>query len=148
MTRLFHRRSALVCLAGVFLLVITAGAQQKTPTAPQRDLEYNAAREVSVQGTVISYTANTSAPPHGPHVTLQTSSGVLDVNLGNADLLTANHLTLAAGDAIRVVGENVAFGSATEFVARLIQKGNQAVLLRSARGFPLRPMGKSQGGVL
>lgn len=152
MTRLSHWRSALVCLASVFLLAITAGAQQRTQGALPRALVYDPAREVSIQGTVISYTANTSAPPHGPHVTLQTSSGVLDVHLGNAAVLVANNITLNQGDAVRVIGENVTFGTGMQFVARLIQKGNQAVLLRSARGFPLRPTLKAEankvGGAL
>lgn len=152
MTRLFHWRSVLVCLASVFLLAITTSAQQKTQGALPRALVYNPAREVSVQGTVIGYTANTSAPPHGPHVILQTSSGVLDVHLGNAALLDTNNITLNQGDAVRVIGENVTFGGGMQFVARLIQKGNQAVLLRSAGGFPLRPTLNSgankDGGVL
>jgi hypothetical protein len=70
---------------------------------------------------------------------LQTSSGVLDVHLGNARLLESNHFTLAEGDAIRVVGENVASGSGEPFLARVIQKGEQTLALRSATGFPLRP---------
>jgi hypothetical protein len=132
-----HGRSGWVCVAVFFLLASAAAAQQKSPT-PQSNLAYSTAREVSIQGTVISYT-NSSVAPLGPHVTLQTSSGVLDVHLGNARLLQANNLTLEPGNSVRVIGENVAYGNATQFVARLIQKGNQAVLLRSARGFPLRP---------
>lgn len=144
MKRFFHWRTAALCPAMV-LLAVAASAQQKTPT-PQQML-YDPSREVSIQGTVVTYTENASAPPLGPHVTLQTSSGVLDAHLGNARLLDANHLTLAPGDSVRVIGENVSFGSGTQFVVRLIQKGNQAVLLRSTRGFPLRPMVKPQGGI-
>jgi hypothetical protein len=58
-------------------------------------------------------------------------------------LLESNHLTLAAGDAIRVVGESVTSASGTQFLARLIQKGDQTLLLRNPRGFPLRPARKS-----
>jgi hypothetical protein len=76
-------------------------------------------------------------------VTLQTSSGVLDVHLGSARLLENNHFTLAAGDRVRVVGESVPVGSGTQFLARLIQKGDQVVLVRSPQGFPLRPAAKS-----
>jgi hypothetical protein len=63
--------------------------------------------------------------------------------LGNARLLESNHLTLSAGDAVRIVGENVPFGASMQFLARVIQKGDQVVQLRTAQGFPLRPMGKS-----
>jgi hypothetical protein len=90
--------------------------------------------------------------PLGPHVTVATGSGVVDVHLGNARLLQANHLSLSAGDSIQIVGENVAYGAGTQFVARVIQKGNQIVALRSTRGFPLAPMGKlgprTEGGAL
>lgn len=148
MTRLFAGILGLSIAGTALLFASLTHAQQKTQTAPQRITVYDVSREVSVQGTVVSYTENSSTAPLGPHVILQTSSGSLDVHLGNARLLDANHFTLAAGDAVRVIGENVASSSGPQFVARLIQKGNQAVLLRSPQGFPLRPMIKPQGGVL
>jgi len=112
---------------------------------------YDVSREVSMQGTVVSFTENSSTAPLGPHVVIQTTSGQVDVHLGDARLLRANHLTLAAGDSVRVVGENVTHGTSSQFFARIIQKGNQTLTLRSARGFPLRPAGKagkSEAGVL
>ena len=144
MIRLLPRRAGITWLAGAFLLATTASAQQKGPIA-QASLRYDASREVSVQGTVMSYAENSSSAPFGPHVTLQTSSGVLDVHLGSAQLLESNHFTLAAGDEIRVIGENVTLRTGPQFLARLVQKGNQALALRSASGFPLRPAGKSSG---
>ena len=143
MTRLFLGRIGITSLGLAFLLSASAGAQQKNQSAGQRSLGYDLSREVSVQGSVISYTATSSVAPFGPHVTLQTRSGVLDVHLGNARLLESNHLTLAAGDAIRVVGESVRSTSGTQFLARLVQKGDQALVLRNPQGFPLRPASKS-----
>lgn len=143
MKRLLQWWLGIVTLAGVLLVATTAGAQQKTQTVPQRNLSYDPGREVSVQGSVISYSETSSAAPFGPRVTLQTSSGVLDVHLGSARLLENNHFTLAAGDRVRVVGESVPDGSGTQFLARLIQRGDQVVLLRSPQGFPLRPAAKS-----
>jgi len=84
-------------------------------------------------------------------VVIQTASGQVDVHLGDGRLLQANHLTLAAGDSIRVIGENVPYGEGTQFFARMIQKGSQTLTLRSTRGFPLRPVpkaGKAEAGVL
>jgi len=135
-------------LLAAFLFCTLTNAQQKTQTAPQRMPAYDVSREVSVQGTVVSFTENSAVAPFGPHVVLQTSSGSLDVHLGNARLLEANHFTLAAGDRVRVMGENVASSAGTHFLARLIQKGNQAVLLRTPQGLPLRPTTKPEGGVL
>ena len=142
MTRLLSRRIGIVLL-GSGLLIPMAGAQQKT--APQQSQGYQTSREVSVQGSVLSYSETSSAAPFGAHVTIQSSSGVLDVHLGNARLLENSHFTLAAGDAVRVIGENVAFGTGTLFVARIVQKDGQTLALRSTQGFPLRPASKSAG---
>jgi archaellin len=154
MTRLFAWRIGIACFASVVLFAATGAAQQKSSATPQQRLSmYDRARELSVQGSVISYAENSTVAPLGPRVLLQTASGTLDVHLGNAALLQSNHFTLATGDSVRVIGENVAIGSTTQFLARLIQKGNQAILLRSPNGFPLRPTASSaksagQKGVL
>jgi hypothetical protein len=130
-------------------------AQQKVQDTSERNPAYSLARETALQGTVLSYTASSSVAPLGPRVVVQTASGDIDVHLGNAKLLEANHFSLSMGDSIRLLGESIPFGSGTQFVARVIQKGNQSLVLRSARGFPLRPMangasetGKQQAGVL
>lgn len=141
-------------LIGALSFAVPAGAQERRGPAPQPDLFYNLSRETVLQGTVVSYTAASAVAPLGPHVQMQTSSGVIDVQLGNARLLEANHLTLAQGDAIKVVGETVPFGKTSQFVARVIQKGSQAVTLRTTRGMVLAPTSghlgpaSRQGGVL
>lgn len=143
MTRLLLRRVGIASLATAFLLLTIAGAQQKTQNTQQSSLSYDLGREVSVQGSVISYSETSSAAPFGPHVTLQTRSGVLDVHLGNARLLESNHVTFAAGDAIRVVGENVPVGASNPFLARIVQTASQTITLRNPGGFPLRPATRS-----
>ena len=127
-----------------------AGAQQKTANVAQRSLGYDVSREVSLQGTVITYSDSSPAAPFGPHLTLQTDKGVLDVHLANAQLIKANHFSLSSGDAVRIVGENVAYGTGTQFLARIIQKRTQTLALRTTRGFPLAPTGKlgPQAGAL
>jgi hypothetical protein len=143
MTRLLAGRVGIASITLAFLLSANAGAQQKNQNSALTNLSYDPGREVSVQGSVVSYSETSSTAPFGAHVTLQTASGVLDVHLGDPRLLASKNLTLEAGDAVRVVGEKVSFGASTQFVARLVQKGNQAVMLRSARGLPLRPATKS-----
>ena len=137
--------------AAIFLFASSARAQQAAQQTTQQLRAYDVRRESSIQGTVVSFTENASTPPLGARVSIQTSSGILDVHLGNASLLQGNHMTLAPGDSVRVIGEALAHGSGTQFFARIIQKGNQAVMLRSTRGFPLRPLqkaGQKQAGVL
>ena len=140
-------------LAGALLLSLSASAQQaRTQTVTQRNQGYEVSRESVLQGTVVTYTAASTTPPLGAHVTVQTSSGLVDVHLGNARLLAANHFSLASGDSVRITGEDVAYGTSNQFLARIIQKGNQALAVRSVRGFPLAPSGKlgprTEGGAL
>ena len=75
-----------------------------------------------------------------------TSSGTVDVHAGNPKLITASHLALQAGDSVSFTGENVTVGDKSVFVARIIQKGNQSVAVRSANGTPLRPTARSADG--
>lgn len=141
----------LTACGAVVLAAQAAVAQQKPESGAQVQSAYSVSREVSVQGTVISFAENSATPAIGPRVVLQTSSGQLDVHLGNLQLLETNHLTLNQGDSIRVVGENVVVGGHTQFLARLLQKGNQTIALRSTRGFPLRPTaarGSAKAGAL
>jgi|ERR1700730_583094 hypothetical protein len=140
-------------LAIALLAFGTASAQsQKAQTIPQRNQAYDLGRETVLQGSVLTYTPASSVAPLGAHVTVQTASGAVDVHLGNAQLLAANHFSLSSGDKVRIVGENVVYGKSPQFLARLVQKGNQIVAVRSPRGFPLSPNGKfgprTEGGAL
>ena len=76
-------------------------------------------------------------PPIGAHLVLQTSSGAVDVHLGAASYLEANHFFLAKGDSVRVVGVSSATRQGTVFLVRVIQKGEQSLALRTAKGAPL-----------
>jgi hypothetical protein len=141
--------------AGAFLLSASAGAQQKASTSLLQSRAYDLSREVSLQGTVVEYRAASATLPLGAHVTLETANGIVDVHLGSARLLSANHVSLAPGDAVRISGENVNEANGTQFVARTLQKGNQAITLRSPQGIPLKlghangtPTQKQQGGAL
>jgi hypothetical protein len=107
---------------------------------------YDVARETVLNGRVVEYTPTSKTVPMGAHITLQTSSGTVDVHAGNPKVLSANNFSLQAGDSVSVTGENVKFGGKTVFVARTIQKGMQSVAMRSKNGTPLRPVSRSAGG--
>ncbi len=125
--------------AFVLLFSVAGGAQQKVALAPSHGSvpSYDLARESALQGTVIEYTAVSSAAPFGAHVLLQTSAGTVDAHLGNGKVLEANHISLSAGDSVRIVGENVTFKGNTIFAVRTLQKGSQTVTLRSKNGMLL-----------
>jgi hypothetical protein len=126
-------------LVTALFLCASGGAQQKAAASPEHSRAYNVSREVSLQGTVVDYRPLSSTPPLGAHVSLQTSSGIVDVHLGNPQMLAVNHLTLAPGDTVRVIGENISGIPGTQFVARILQKGSQAIAVRSPQGLPLKP---------
>ena len=128
-------------LAASLAFCLSAGAQQAQKADLSQLQSYNAAREVQLVGTVIKFDSAASVPPMGAHVLVQTASGQVDVHLGNAKVLAANHLALNAGDTIRIVGEPMALGDGTYFAARIVQKGMQAVAVRNTRGFLLKRAG-------
>ena len=135
--------------AGALLFAGLAPAQQLAqrpgPAAP-RSLAYDATRETALTGTVVGYNAASTVAPLGAHVLLQTSSGQVDVHLGPRGFLEARHFSLAKGDAVRVIGAPVSASGINVFLARVIQKGTQALVLRSSNGLPLGRPGSPPTG--
>jgi len=134
-----------VGIAGFFsalllLLSNAAWAQQladRPRQAAMRTLAYDATQETVVEGMVLSFTAESATPPIGAHLVLQTATGAIDVHLGAASFLQANHFSLAKGDSVRVVGLNSATRQGTVFLVRVIQKPGQSLVLRTANGAPI-----------
>lgn len=121
---------------GSFVLAAAAAAQQKQQLLPQTAVSYDVARETALTGTVVSFSEDSTA---GAHLVLHTSSGITDINVGNAKLLSLNGFTFAAGDTVHVVGETVNVAGSSFFAARIVQKGTQSLTVRSQRGFMARP---------
>jgi hypothetical protein len=132
-----QKRIAALMLLSALALCLSAAAQQSAPAVAQRLQSYDVSREVFLVGAVVKFDPASATPPIGAHVLLQTPSGQVDVHLGNAQLLKANHLELNAGDNVRIVGESLASGDTSIFAARIVQKGAQAVAVRNNRGFLL-----------
>src|SRR5580704_743882 len=131
-----NRMTFSIFLLGLLLSLMAqiVAAQQQ---APAYSPAYDSAREVTLVGTVTSYQSSVDKPPLGAHLTLNTSAGPVDVHLGDARFLNANHVQIQTGDGVRIIGENVTYGGSTQFLARVIQKGTQALVLRTVRGTPL-----------
>jgi hypothetical protein len=128
-------RIAPLMLLSALALCLSAAAQQSAPAVAQRLQSYDLSREVFLVGAVVKFDPASVTPPIGAHVLLQTPSGLVDVHLGNAQLLKANHFELNPGDNVRIVGESLASGDITIFAARIVQKGVQAVVVRNNKGF-------------
>jgi hypothetical protein len=131
------KKAVPVLLAGVLAACLSAAAQQATPSDAQSLAVYSVSRETSLVGTIVKFDAASSVPPIGAHVLLQTPSGQVDVHVGNERLLKANHLSLNAGDSVRIVGEMMTLGGGQFFAARIVQKGAQAVAIRNGKGYLL-----------
>jgi hypothetical protein len=111
---------------------------QQPATAPAaRAGEYEVRREREVVGTVVAYAANSKAAPFGARATVQTSSATIEVHLGDPRLLAAHHFSIETGDTLRIVGETLITGDTSLFVARIVQKGTQALAVRTTRGLPV-----------
>jgi hypothetical protein len=140
MQKAIRIRIAALFSALLLLFGSAAWAQQlanRPRQATMRTLAYDAAKETVVEGTVVSYTAESTTPPMGAHFILQTAAGAIDIHLGAASFLQANHFSLATGDTVRVVGVSSATRQGTVLLARVIQKAGQSLVLRTARGAPL-----------
>jgi len=146
-------RTTSVFLAGALLVSAVAGAQQARQRAQQSAKPhisaYDLTRDTVLEGTVLKYTENSSIPPIGAHVTVQTSSGPVEVHLGDARFLKFNKFTLTEGSSVKITGQNLSYGRGAMFFARIIQQGGQALALRSVDGAPLWLAGAraQRGGV-
>jgi hypothetical protein len=133
----FRRYLALLCLLATPCVALAqrpnAKSVAKTPGG------YNLANDSSLQGTILSYAENSKTPPLGTRVLLQTSSGNVDVHLGDARVLHQAKLSLAQGMSVRFVGQTQTVGQNAVFLARLVQVGSQVVAVRSNRGVPVTP---------
>ena len=129
------------------VLVLSVGVIQEARTQQQRSVQPRSApvtprasvssdaKETLVQGTVVTYAEHSTRPPMGAHLTVQTATGAVDVHLGPASYLRANHFSLVTGDSVSVVGKLVQIDKQPVFQARIVQKGNQSITVRTPRGF-------------
>ena len=126
-------------MLGAVTLTLSGGTfgQQPAAAPAPRAGEYDVRRESQVGGTVVAYAANSQTAPFGARATVQTGSGLIEVHLGDARLLAGNHFSIQTGDTLRIVGEKLTAGNTGLFIARIVQKGTQALAVRTARGFPV-----------
>jgi len=137
----FQLLVAVACAAVCAGPVFAQRASNTSASAKPAPGNYDIANDVSLQGTVLSYTENSATPPIGAHVLLQTSSGNVDVHLGDARLLHLANLQIVPGSTVRFIGQSNQTGTNSMFLARLVQVRTQVLAVRSERGFLLGPAG-------
>jgi hypothetical protein len=139
MKALIQSKTGIVALVITLAFCISGSAQQPKQPDAQELRAYDISRESFLLGTVVKFDSASSTPPIGAHLILQTSTGQVDVHLGNRKVLKASHFELNPGDSVRIVGEPLTLGDTTYFAARIVQKGAQAVAVRNTKGFLTTP---------
>jgi hypothetical protein len=72
----------------------------------------------------------------GTHLMLKTDQETIEVHLGPSAYLKEQHVEIAAGDAIEVVGSRVTMNESEGVLARELRKGDHSWTLRDADGRP------------
>lgn len=132
---------------------LATGLLFSSPTIAQRGRGqgmpmYDTATEVTLAGTVervITMDAMAGRDGRGrgmgmgmggTHVMLKTDQETIEVHLGPSAFLKEQHLEIAAGDAIEVVGSRVTMHDSQAVLAREVRKQDRSWALRDADGRP------------
>src|SRR5260370_42666459 len=102
---------------GALALCLCVAAQQTAESNAHRLQAYDLRREVFLLGTVVKYPTASAVPPMGAHLIVQSSSGPVDVHLGNAKVLLANILELQPADNDRIIMMDCALDCCTVFAS-------------------------------
>jgi hypothetical protein len=100
---------------------------------------YSSATETTVAGTV-EEVRTVSLPGGGRgglHLSLNTSSGPVEVHVGPTWYVSSRNITFAKGDAVTLIGSKMSMSGREVLVAREITKGQQTLTLRAANGAPV-----------
>jgi len=128
---MLHRAS--FKLVSVVALIVTAmflSLNAQTPAMPK----YSKSSEVKVKGGVDEVR---TAADGIVHLTLKTDKGPLDVVIAPEKFLKEMEITFAKGDALEVLGSQVASGEATVLLAREVTRSGEVMMMRDENGKPV-----------
>ena len=133
---------ALVLVTGPALPRVFA---KDPPPESRQPPAYDVKREQRVSGVVEAILGQArSGMPAGEHLTLLTATGRLDVQLGPVNRRGARSLGLTVGDQVEVTGCVARFRGQTVFLARQVKRGDQVLIYRNERGFPVASRGRGR----
>jgi hypothetical protein len=130
--------------AALLLAGATSFAAAQTPgVGRQGSPMYDVTTETTMTGTVES--VQTIAGPDsrgrrglgGTHLVLRAETEKLEVHLGPTAYLAEQHVRLAKGDVVEILGSRIAIDDTPVLLARQITKGGERWTLRDATGRPL-----------
>jgi hypothetical protein len=137
MKRLF---AGLYALALISLISLQLPVQAQTAERSVGPLSYDASKEVTLNGTVLSVLAKPSpGMVMGSHLLLATPSGPVDTSLGRFGLMGKGALSVAPGQQVEVTGVMKTVKDKQVFLARTVKVGGEVYTIRNEHGFPVSP---------
>jgi hypothetical protein len=126
---------ALFATFGLLAFAQASGSRGTGRGAPN----YNSSTEATFRGTVeaVIEVDHPGFQGKGLHAMLKTDRGTFDLQIGPSSFAAKEHLTLAKGDQIEVVGSQVTDDGADAIIARTVKKGDKTTVLRNSKGIPL-----------
>ena len=126
---------------GVGILAIASvpwAAGPRAPSGRERVVRYDLATEATVSGTIqhIEHAGIARRDMGGTHLTLSTGDQAWEVRLCPRQYLAKENFTLSEGDRIEVTGSRVRFHNQDAILARVVKRGDRALVLRDRQGRP------------
>jgi hypothetical protein len=142
MKRLFAGLYALVLIS---LISLQLPVQAQTAERSVGPLSYDASKEVTLNGTVLSVLAKPSpGMVMGSHLLLTTPSGPVDASLGRFGLMGKGALSVAPGQQVEVTGVMKTVKDKQVFLARTVKVGGEVYTIRNEHGFPVSPQARER----
>jgi len=120
-------------------LILPVMSQEKKTGSPSAAPKYDPATEVTVKG-VVEKLKDYACPvggAMGAHLTVRTSTEVLEVHLAPSRFLSEYGIAFAKGDEVEVRGSKLTYQGSPALLARRIDRGNDVFSFRDAKGRPL-----------
>jgi hypothetical protein len=142
MKRLF---AGLYALALISLISLQLPVQAQTAERSVGPFSYDASKEVTLNGTVLSVLAKPSpGMVMGSHLLLTTPSGPVDASLGRFGLMGKGALSVAPGQQVEVTGVMKTVKDKQIFLARTVKVGGEVYTIRNEHGFPVSPQARER----
>jgi hypothetical protein len=142
MKRLF---AGLYALALISLISFQLPVQAQTAERSAGPFSYDASKEATLNGTVLSVLAKPSPGMiMGSHLLLSTLFGPVDASLGRFGLQGKGALSVAPGQQVEVTGVMKTLKDKQVFLARSVKVGDQVYTMRNEYGIPVSPQSRER----
>ncbi len=123
----------------IVIVPLGAHAASATRPAPGARLVYDAAHEITLEGTIQQVvTKHTVGSPAGMHLLVAGPEGLTDAHVGPF-LTKSTKAALVAGMPVKIVGSTSMLHGKSYLLARQLTVGEKTVTVRSKRGIMMPP---------